>query len=266
MSQLVFFSGRKDGIAKGLIGGDADDRAGGEMGREVDLGFFGGGGAMFFGRRSFLGGFAEFFEWCGHGGFDGGVIFGEEGIEGGGWLAHGVGSVGVEHAHGCGGGCVGGSCGIGGDQGFALGSFGGRGGEGVGLCVALSELEEAIAVEAGGGVLSDDLFEGALNLAGVLKAVVRFFFEEFEDHLVEGCGDTGRAFSEGFGLIFEDGVDQGGEHITEKRALSGAEFVHNDAKGEEVGAEVLGACGDLFGGHIGRGAFDDARLSFVLDA
>lgn len=161
MSQLVFFSGRKYGIAEGLIGGDADDRAWGEMRREVDLGFFGGGCAMLFGRGSFLCGFAEFFERCSHGGFDGGVIFGEEAFKGCGWLAHGVGSVGVEQAHGCGRRGVGGSGGVGGDQGFAWGGIGGRGGERVGLCVSLSELEEAIAVKAGGGVLSDDLFECA---------------------------------------------------------------------------------------------------------
>ena len=44
-------------------------------------------------------------------------------------------------------------------------------------------------------------------------------------------------------------------------AAAGTHFVEEDAEGEDVGAMVERAAGDLFGGHVGGGAHDDADLS-----
>ncbi len=148
---------------------------------------------------------------------------------------------------------------------------GGRGGDGIGRF-----RREGGAFERFGPLFEGrDMWKkcGAKGLCKVMtigEAVVRFFFDTLEDHLVEGFGDLGSKGAWWFGWSeevagekFVTVLDLVG--MTGKGCVSNNGFVQADAHAVHIGALIGGFAAQLFGGDVQEGSEERACLGeFVV--
>ena len=99
------------------------------------------------------------------------------------------------------------------------------------------------------------------DVARGLHAMARIFFEAAADDAREVGGEIGARVGDGGRIVAQDRGDQFGGGVAGEGAAAGGHFVEDDAEGEDVGAMVERAAGDLFGRHVGGCAHDDADLS-----
>ncbi len=128
-------------------------------------------------------------------------------------------------------------------------------------------LFEIVAQIVGGGLLVVLLEEGAKFLdkeGGVGGALFFVFVEVAQEKRGEIGGEIGAHRLGVVGFLGEDGEHDGGHVFAGKGAVSGAEFVEDNGEGVDIGADVELFGSEVFGGHIGDGAFDDARLGFEM--
>lgn len=128
-------------------------------------------------------------------------------------------------------------------------------------------LFEIIAQIVGGGLLVVLEEEGAKFLdkeCGVGGAFFFVFVEVAQEKHAEIGGEIGAHGLGVVGFLGEDGEHDGGHIFAGKGSVSGAEFVEDDGEGVDIGADVELFGTEVFWGHVGDGAFDDARLGFEV--
>ena len=101
------------------------------------------------------------------------------------------------------------------------------------------------------------------DVAGGLNAVAWIFFEAAADDAREIGGEIGARVGDGWRIVAQDCGGEFGGGVAGEGAAAGTHFVEENAEGEDVGAMVERAAGDLFGGHVGGRAHDDADLCLV---
>ncbi len=95
------------------------------------------------------------------------------------------------------------------------------------------------------------------EIAGGLESLVAIFFQSVQDDLTKPGGERGVQFR---WIFAEDGGHGLGRSGARESLLVPDEFEEHGAEAEDVGTGVEFLAADLFGGHVGGGAHDDAGL------